>query len=151
MTYYTLFLGKFYELEMYDKVEGEELQEFFEGIDVFIKREWNFLPTGNDEIKYTIELKSTDDDDSFSVSIYDKNQNAIWSKSFEDIFSAYSFYDTMKSHHVHNFIVNCILSLNDPKEDRDFALLRFNKLLVEYFNKVNSGNPINIRVNYNYD
>lgn len=150
MTYYTLFLGKFYELEMYDKVEGEELQEFFEGIDVFIKREWNFLPTGNDEIKYTIELKSTDDDDSFKISIYDKNQDVIWSKSFEDIFSAYSFYDTMKSHHVHNFIVNLILALNDTKEDRDFALLRFNKLLVDYFNKVNSGNPIDIRVNYNY-
>ena len=77
MTYYTLFLGKFYELEMYDKVEGEELQEFFEGIDVFIKREWNFLPTGNDEIKYTIELKSTDDDDSFKISIYDKNQDLV--------------------------------------------------------------------------
>lgn len=147
MTYYTLFLGKFYELEMYDKVEGEELQEFFEGIDVFIKREWNFLPTGNDEIKYTIELKSTDDDDSFKISIYDKNQEVIWSKSFEDIFSAYSFYDTMKSHHVHNFIVNLILALN---EDRDFALLRFNKLLIGFYNKVNSGNPIDIRVNYNY-
>ena len=71
----------------------------------------------------------------------------IWSKSFEDIFSAYSFYDTMKSHHVHNFIVNLILALN---EDRDFALLRFNKLLIGFYNKVNSGNPIDIRVNYNY-
>lgn len=145
--------GTFYELEVYDKVEGDELQEFFEGIDVFVKKEWNFLPTGNNEIKYTIELKSIGDEegeDSFSVSIYDKNQDIIWSKSFEDIFTAYSFYDTMKSHHVHNFIVNLIISLNDVKEDRDFALLRFNKLLVDYFNKVNSGNPIDIRVNYNY-
>ena len=152
MTYYTLLGDTFYELEVYDKVEGEELQEFFEGIDVFVKREWNFLPTGNDEIKYTIELKSIidnddEEDDSFSVSIYDRKQEVIWSKSFEDIFSAHSFYDTMKSHHVHNYIVNYIKSLN---EDRDFALLRFNKLLVEFFNKVNSGNPIDIRVNYNY-
>lgn len=150
MTYYTLLGDTFYELEVYDKVEGDELQEFFEGIDVFVKKEWNYIPVGNDEIKYTIELKSIEDgegDDLFSVSIYDRNQDVIWSKSFEDIFSAYSFYDTMKSHHVHNYIVNCIKSLN---EDRDFALLRFNKLLVEYFNKVNSGNPIDIRVNYNY-
>lgn len=151
MTYYTLLGDTFYELEMYDKVEGEELQEFFEGIDVFIKKEWNYIPVGNDEIKYTIELKSTDEEeDTFSVSIYNKKQDVIWSKTFEDIFSAYSFYDTMKSHHVHNFIVNLILSLNDMKQDRDEALLRFNKLLVEYFNKVNAGNPINIRVNYNY-
>lgn len=152
MTYYTLLGDTFYELEVYDKVEGEELQEFFEGIDIFVKKEWNFIPVGNDEIKYTLELKSinNDEDESFIVSIYDRKQDMIWSKSFEDIFSAYSFYDTMKSHHVHNFIVNLILSLNDTKEDRDFALLRFNKLLVEYFNKVNSGNPIDIRVNYNY-
>ena len=152
MTYYTLFGDTFFELEIYDKVEGDELQEFFEGIDVFVKKEWRFVPTGNDEIKYTLELKSTnEEEDSFSVSIYNRNLEEIWSKSFEDIFSAYSFYDTMKSHHVHNFIVNCILSLNDPNQDKDFALLRFNKLLVDYFNKVNSGNPINIRVNYNYD
>lgn len=141
----------FYELETYDKVERDDLQEFFEGIDVFVSKEWNFLPTGDDEIKYSLELKSIDDEDNtFLISIYDRKREVIWSKSFEDIFSAYSFYDTMKSHHVHNFIVNLILSLNDTKEDRDFALLRFNKLLVDYFNKVNSGNPINIRVNYNY-
>ena len=151
MTYYTMVGNTFYELETYDKVEGDDLQEFFEGIDVFVSKEWNFLPTGDDEIKYTLELKSIDDEDNtFLISIYDRKREVIWSKSFEDIFSAYSFYDTMKSHHVHNFIVNLILSLNDTKEDRDFALLRFNKLLVDYFNKVNSGNPINIRVNYNY-
>lgn len=151
MTYYTLFGDTFFELEIYDKVEGDELQEFFEGIDVFVKKEWRFVPTGNDEIKYTLELKSTnEEEDTFRVSIYNRNLDEIWSKSFEDIFSAYSFYDTMKSHHVHNFIVNCILSLNDSNQDRDFALLRFNKLLVDYFNKVNSGNPIDIRVNYNY-
>lgn len=151
MTYYTLFGDTFFELEIYDKVEGDELQEFFEGIDVFVKKEWRFVPTGNDEIKYTLELKSTnEEEDTFRVSIYNRNLDVIWSKSFEDIFSAYSFYDTMKSHHVHNFIVNCILSLNDSNQDKDFALLRFNKLLVDYFNKVNSGNPIDIRVNYNY-
>ena len=148
MTHYTMVGSTFYELEMYDKVEGEDLQEFFEGIKKKKKKEWNFLPAGNDEIKYTLELKDTnDEEDSFKVSILNRNLDVIWSKSFEDIFSAYSFYDTMKSHHVHNFIVNLILSL---KQDRDFALLRFNKLLVEYFNKVNSGNPINLRVNYNY-
>lgn len=150
MTYYTLLGDTFYELEMYDKVEGEELKEFFEGIDVFVKKEWNYIPVGNDEIKYTLELKSIEEDeeeDSFIVSIYNKKQDVIWSKSFVDIFSAYSFYDTMKSHHVHNFIVNL---LNDAKQDRDEALLRFNKLLVEYFNKVNSNNPVNLRVNYNY-
>lgn len=154
MTYYTLLGDTFYELEMYDKVEGEELQEFFEGIDVFVKKEWNYIPVGNDEIKYTLELKSIEEDDSgedsFIVSIYNKKQDVIWSKTFEDIFSAYSFYDTMKSHHVHNFIVNLIMSLNDAKQDRDEALLRFNRLLVEYFNKVNSNNPVNLRVNYNY-
>lgn len=154
MTYYTLLGDTFYELEMYDKVEGEELQEFFEGIDVFVKKEWNFIPVGNDEIKYTLEIKSIEEDDSgedsFIVSIYNKKQDVIWSKTFEDIFSAYSFYDTMKSHLVHNFIVNLILSLNDEKQDRDEALLRFNKLLVEYVNKVNSNNPVNLRVNYNY-
>lgn len=150
MTYYTLFGGTFYELETYEKVEGEELQEFFEGIDVFIKKEWNYLPTGNDEIKYTLELKNDDEEDSFMLSIYNRNQDMIWSKSFEDIFSAYSFYDTMKSHHVHNFIVNLIISLNDAKEDRDFALLRFNKLVEKHFHKVNSDIPVDIRVSYNY-
>ena len=151
MTHYTMVGGTFYELETYDKVEGEELQEFFEGIDVFVKKEWNFLPTGNDGIKYTLELKATnDEEDSFSVSIYNKKQEVIWSKSFKDIFTAYAFYDTMKSQYVHNFIVNCIMSLNNENEDRDFALLRFNKLLVEHFNKVNSDIPIDIRVNYNY-
>lgn len=153
MTHYTMVGSTFYELETYDKVEGEELQEFFEGIDVFVKREWNYLPPGNDEIKYSIELKSTvnNEYESFVISIYDRKRNVIWSKLFVDIFSAYSFYDTMKSHQVHNYIVNFISSLNDKNQDRDIALLRFDKLVVDYFNKVNPGNPINIRVSYNYD